>query len=295
MPSDTSRALPRAFSSVLLAALLVGACGTSGGSAIPSSGPVNGPIEHTTGSSEVILRMEQGGGLVPIDFLASQAPTFTLYGNGMVVFQPKLAAFPTPDAKGVIRHPAWRTARLNEGQVQSLLAFAIEESGLGTARPRYTDDHIADASSTIFTLAAGGLTKTVDIYALSEALNRGPDAGARAAFLKLANRLVDFDQGGSIPTDAYAPNAWRAVLIERQGGDQAPMAWPWPNLTLADFPVGPDGSGPTRLPHRSITAAEVALLNLGSIPGGAQNVAVRSPTSKDYTLVLRPLLPDERA
>lgn len=295
MPTIPSRALLRALIAGLITALALAACGGSGGSAAPSSGPANGPIEHKTGATDVILRMEQGGGFVPIDFFANQAPSFTLYGDGTVVFQQKHATFPPPDANGVVRHPAWRTARLSEEQIQSLLAFAIVEGGLGTARPSYRNDQVADASSTIFNLAAGGLTKTVDIYALSEAMNGGPDAGARAAFLKLANRLADFDQGGSIQTDAYSPASWRAFLIEREGGDNAPLAWPWPNLTPADFPAGPqDGSGPIRLPHRTMAAADVALVKLGPIPSGAQGIAIRAPNGKDFTLVLRPLLPDER-
>jgi hypothetical protein len=64
------------------------------GSPGPSAGPTTAPtptrvtgIEHPTGARDIVLRFEEGGGFVPIDFLATQAPSFTLYGDGTVVFR----------------------------------------------------------------------------------------------------------------------------------------------------------------------------------------------------------------
>ncbi|HEY7970045.1 MAG TPA: hypothetical protein VID95_08625, partial [Candidatus Limnocylindrales bacterium] len=174
---------------------------TSPAPAIPA-GPTVGVIDHKTGATDVILRLEEGGGFVPIDFLASQAPTFTLYGDGVIVFQPKVETFPQPDAAGVVHGVPWRTAKLDEGQIQELIAFAFGPGALGTARDSYFEPRIADAPNTIFTIDAGGVDKSVVISALSDQAE-GPDAAARAGFWKLASRLRDFDSGGTIPTDAY--------------------------------------------------------------------------------------------
>jgi hypothetical protein len=243
----------------------------------------------------VILRVESGGGFVPIDFLATQAPTFTLYGNGVVVFQPKVETFPQPDANGVTKGVPWRTAKLDEGQVQELLEFALGPGGLGTARETYVEGGIADAPSTIFTVHAGGIDKTVTVNALGEQPQAGPDALARTAFFKLASRLQDFDEGGRIATDVYTPDRFRGVLIERdaQPGVE-PAAWPWADIPFAEFKEGPqDGSGPTTFPHRTLSAAEAGALKLDDIAGGVQGIALKAPNGKVYGLILRPLLAEE--
>jgi hypothetical protein len=81
--------------------------------------------------------MEEGGGFVPIDFAASQAPAFTLYGDGRIVFQQLVETVPEPDANGVTKQIPWRTAQLDAGQIEEVLTFALGPGGLGTARDSY--------------------------------------------------------------------------------------------------------------------------------------------------------------
>ncbi|MFL5778860.1 MAG: hypothetical protein ACJ761_07955 [Chloroflexota bacterium] len=266
-------------------------------SAPPSSPSAVGAIGHKTGGADVVLRIEQGGGFVPIDFLATQAPGFTLFGDGVIVFQPKVDQFPQPDASGATKGVPWRTAKLDEDQVQDLLEFALGPGGLGGARDSYVEGGIADAPDTIFTVHAGGIDKTVVVNALSEEPMPGPDAPIRKAFFRLSSRLQDFDDGGRIPSDVYAPERFRAVLIEREAqAGLHPLTWPWPDLTLADFPTGPsDGSGPTTFPHRTMALDEVGLLKLDGLEGGLQGLAIEAPNGTLYGLILRPLLRDETA
>jgi hypothetical protein len=270
--------------------------GSSGApSASPSLSPSGGvgAIDHATGATDVVLRLEQGGGFLPLDFLATQAPSFTLYGNGIIVFQQTVENVPQPDASGVIRNTPWRTAKLDEDQIQELLGFAITQGGLGTARDVYMAN-IADAPSTIFTIRAGGLDKTVNINALSEDSSEGPDAAARAAFLRLAKRLQDFDRGGTIASDVFEPTAYRAVLVTRDADGSKPLAWPWSTIKPTDFKEGPNGGGGVLLPRRTMTADEVAGLGLKDVTGGLQGVALKGPDGKIYGFSLRPLLVDER-
>ena len=271
--------------------------GASGGpSSVPSTNPspsTVGAIEHKTGATDVVLRMEQGGGLMPIDAIASQAPTFTLYGNGVIVFQRKVGTFPEADASGVTHGIPWRTAKLDEDQMQELLEFATVQGALGTARDVYMGN-IADAPSTIFTLNAGGLSKVVTINGLSEATEPGPDALARTAFLKLANRLNDFDRGGSIDSDVYEPAGYRGVLMERDALGVVPKAWPWPTIKLTDFVDPNAANGGIRLPHRTMTPVDVDALGVKDVSGGLQGVVLKAPDGKIYGLTLRPLLADEK-
>jgi hypothetical protein len=309
---DLSLPLPvsRRSAALLVATLAVAACSSSSPSAStapnPSANPSGptasgapsatpgtvGAIEHKTGATDVILRVETGGGFVPMEFSASQAPAFTLYGDGVVVFQPTVTNFPEPDANGVMRPVPWRTGKLDETQIQELLEFALTNGGLGTARADYMSDGIADAPNTIFTIHADGIDKTVTVNALSEEARPGPDALARSAFFKLAKRLQDFDEGGRIPSDVYVPDRYRGVLIARE--DQpgmASMPWPWAALKPSDFKEGPpDNPG---FPRRSLTAAEIAELKLENIAGGIQGVVLKAADGKLYSFILRPLLIDE--
>jgi hypothetical protein len=311
---DLTFALPvsRRSAALLVATLAIAACSSSTPSAAPSGdpsakpsgstssdappaspGPTVGAIDHKTGATDVVLRIEQGGGFVPMEFNASQAPGFTLYGNGVVVFQPAFTTFPEPDANGVLRPTPWRTGSLDESQVQELLEFALTNGGLGTARADYPDPMIADAPSTWFTIRAGGLDKVVSIMALAEETQPGPDALARKAFLVLAKRLQDFDQGGTIPSDVYKADRFRGVIFEREAQPGlVTTAWPWPELKPADFQVGPPEN--PGFPQRTMTAAEIAALKLTDIEGGIQGITLKAPDGKLYTFILRPLLIDEK-
>lgn len=296
-------ALPATRSATfLLIALLVTACGSTSApspSGTPGSsgttGPSVGAIDHKTGGTDVILRLEEGGGFVPIEFNASQAPSFTLYGNGVVVFQRIVTTFPKPDAAGIVHSTPWRTATLDEDQVQELLDFAIVSSGLGAARESYPADRIADAPNTIFTIRAGGLDKTVEVNALFELDQPGPDSVARSAFFKLAQRLKDFDRGGTIDSDIHEPERFRGVIIGRDAApDVKPIAWPWPAIKPADFMPGTGGgSGSPVFPHRVLTAAEIDALKIDDVAGGLQGPVLKAPDGKLYTFILRPLLVDE--
>ena len=106
-------------------ALIVVACSgsASSGSPGPSSAPSSvpsappsaspgavGAIEHATGATDVLLRLEEGGGFVAPSFLATQAPIFTLYGDGTIVFRNPMKEGPPP-VGDVFRSTPFRTAR----------------------------------------------------------------------------------------------------------------------------------------------------------------------------------------
>ena len=291
--------LTSAFATIVAAGSAAGAsppAATAGPSGAPSVGPTATPaadaIEHKTGASDVVLRYEEGGGFIMPAFTAAAVPHFTLYGDGTVIFRnPMLEA---PPAEGsVFKMNPLRTAKLSEEQIQDLLRLALVEGGLGTARPEYHNDMVADAGTAIFTVEAGGLKKTVSVYALGLDTPGVADGPARATFKKLADRLTDFDQGGKIATDLYNPEAYRGVLFDATG-IQAPdiRQWPWTDLTAADFKLDADPNG-LQFPHRTMTPAEIDLLKVTDYHGGFQNLILTDPAGKLFTLSLRPLLPGE--
>ena len=262
--------------------------------AAPSGSPSTETLDHATGATDVLLRYEAGGGFMMAGFAATQIPHFTLYGDGTVIFRNPMLEGP-PLEGSIFKSNPMRIATLDEAQIQELLLYALSEGGLAAARPKYENDMVADASTASFTIAAGGVEKTVEVYALGLEVDGAADAPARAAFLKLAERLTDIDQGGSIPTEVYAPSSYRVVLIESQGIEAPDIrAWPWPELTVADFAADADPNG-LQFPHRTMTAAEVAELGVEGYEGGFNGMVVTAPDGKTYTVAVRPLLPDEKA
>jgi len=258
----------------------------------PTDGPDFGAIDHATGSTDVILRFEEGGGFVMPAFLATQAPSFTLYGDGTIVFRNQRLDPPEPVGSVFPMHP-FRTARLTEEQVQDLLTSALGEFGLGVARPDYPNDLVADAGTAVFTVNAGGLKKTVSIYALGLEGDGVPDAGARAGFARLAERLQTIDSGGVFETIEYVPERYRGILLEGQPGVPDARPWPWPDIAPADFIANSDPNA-FQLPARVLSQEEVDALGIEPFSGGFQGLTLLGPDDgKVYSFSLRPLLPDE--
>src|SRR6185503_8397809 len=84
--------LSRALLLVGLVALLAGCSGAASSTANPGTSPsaeepgstdspkpATGPIEHATGATDVILRLDEGGGLMIRGGGATLVPPFTLY------------------------------------------------------------------------------------------------------------------------------------------------------------------------------------------------------------------------
>lgn len=315
MPALSDRVLrPRLAYGVALTALLA-ACslspaatpaptGSPGGSPTPSPttpAPTDTPVPtlapgaiiHPTGASDVILRMEQGGGFVPFEWLITQAPQFTLYGDGTVVFRPQQDEGRIGFEQGL---PRFLTGKMTEEGIQALLQYALSTGRLANARDHYDNQMVADASTTVFVFNAAGVEKVVSVYALFELSEPGPDAADRQGFAQLQNLLMNFEQeaaaGTATDVDFYDPELYRVVLIEGAGEPaNAPIAWPWDDLTMDDFPPPGDEPG-----SRSLNMPRELVGQLVEVPSGGQmSIWVETPDGTLVQFALRPLLPDEIA
>lgn len=281
-------------------AIVLAACGTvasSGASGAPGASPgpdvtpasswAPGTIEHERGAADVVFRFEEGGGFVPIGFFATEAPMFTLYGDGTVIFRDSTAA-PPSEAAAINRMPAFRWARLSEEQVQSFLRDAIADGGLGVARDFYEGPG-ADLPTATFTITVAGTTKRVSVMALGMDRGDGPDALVLRALAGLGDRVRDV--GREIETgEVWVPDRWRGVLTA--DALNPPRPWPWTSITPADFVQRgePDAPG---FPIRTMTPEEIDLLSLDGIEGGFSGLSLAGPDGRTYLFALRPLLPDE--
>lgn len=282
---------------MLVAAVALSACGGSGGSPTPppvgspgpTSAPTTGPddIEHATGAVDVVFQFEQGGGFVPMGFFATQAPQFTLYGDGTVIFRDFTAAPPANDKVGALQ--PYLIAHLTEPEVQAFLRFALADSGLGVARTSYNPGNVADAPSSMFRVRAGGLDKVVSVEALGFENPQSPDSAILKALAALGERISSFATSVTGET-AWTPDRWRGVLTADGFGPA--LAWPWKAITPADFVQPADPTAP-QFPIHTLSAADVDALGLTGIEGGFTNLPMTGPDGKLYTLALRPILPEE--
>ena len=214
-------------------------------------------------------------------FIATQAPIFTLYGDGTIIFRNPMAE-PPPAVGSVIRGLPFRTAKLSEEQIQELLDVRPRRGGLGVARASYENTMIADAATAIFTVDAGGIKKTVSVYALGLEVEGMPDALARAAFKKLADRLADFDNGGcdrrptSTRPSATAASSWtappRRTRSRGRGRTSSPTDFP--------FPADPNAF---QMAQRALTAADVDELGFEQSQGGFQGMILDGPPTARST------------
>lgn len=295
----TRHASSRALTALSTSALLVALAGTSAlaqsPSAVPAASPtavpssipgVIGKIDHPTGATDVVLSMESGGGFVRYGFFVTQAPSFVLYGDNTVIFRPGT------DSTGT-GFPPFIKATLSPEQVDALLTFAMGPGYLADAREHYQDMQISDAPTTVFRIHAGGLDKSVSVYALGMQDPSGPDSADIKALGGLGDLLSSFEtqveRGQVLSAELYQPALYRAALMDSSADQAGVIAWPWADVTLDAFQ--PDPNNPS-FRIGSLTPEQVALI--ATVPsGGSSGIEVQGPDGRPYTLALRPLLPGE--
>lgn len=262
----------------------------------PTAAPTGDVVVHPTGATDIILRYDVAGGFVPVEFFAAHVPAFTLYGDGTAVFVSQAVDTSMKQAQGAGTNQPLRTLKLPESEIQALLLFALRDCGLALAKTEYTNQMVADAPTTTFTVNAEGDSKTVSAYALGFTNEPGPDTAILNALGRLAERLGNFDQNGSITSEPYVAKAFRATLTWQQGGVQGVQisAWPWEDLTVEDFTFPAD---PNQLPQgiHLITADQVAALNIAGAENGLNSgFWTQADDGRIYSLSIRPLLPEEK-
>ena len=292
-------------------ALVVVAC--SGSAASGSPGPSNVPSNAPSSATQRLARrrrrrdrardrrhghparLEEGGG-----FVAPCVPGDP--GADLHALRRRDDRVPEPDEgrsaagrRQSYRFNPFRTARLSEDQIQATLERAIGEGGLGAARPKYENNMVADASTTIFTVNAGGLKKTVSVYALGMDDPTSADVLARAAFAEARRpRSATSTTAGRSRASSSCPTGYRGILLDGgPGAAERPKAWPWPELKPSDFV----GSGrPEQLPAAGPRPDRRRGRGARGRPGGGRAAgrdAHRPGTASSTPSRCGPLLPGE--
>lgn len=277
---------------MLVLSVLASACADP----IPTGdgGGGGGGYEHPIAPDQVILRIEMGGGFVPIEYSLRAVPQFSLMGDGRAIVEgPQIEIYPPPAL------PALLESRLSEQAIQEVLVAADEAGLLGPDRS-YDLSTVVDATTTTFTVVVDGKEHRVSANALGYGEDdpsiAAEDREARAALVRFQQRLFDLRSWlpkGSVGEETtYRFDALRLFVAPyRRSPDpelkQPEQGWPLPG-SLASF------GEPTATPDLrcGVVEPEEAQVLVPLLQGSNQLTPWESGGER-FLLTPRPLLPDE--
>ena len=272
--------------SVLLAlpALLAGCALVAGCAAKPKPGPT---VTREFGPDQLVLRVDVVPGMLPDAAMFTRLPTVSVYGDGRVLTPaPAPAIYPGPAL------PALQMQQITKADVRKLIDMA-SRAGVGNGQDLGTPA-VADAPSTRFTMRTNTGIAATTVIALGmtddSSLTAAQRAG-RAALRSLVAALSDLRSTlGSVPAAvAFVPSGVVAVAHDWTDPKDPsvppppPVAWPGPALPGAFVGMG----------LRCVTASGSAG---AAVMAAATHANALTPWMFDggrWTLLLRPLLPDE--
>ncbi len=286
-----------ATAGVLVAAGCGGADTTApGGSSTAPPATQAGAIEHPTGPTDIVLRVNTGGGFVPVEFNLRSLPSHTLYGDGTVI----RTVPTTADVAVAPNMTPLETIKLDEVAIQSLLGQAKSAGLLDPGTVDYGDMGalgVSDMPTTSVTLNAGGTSVSHDAYGLTFAPSEPPAGNMTQAQLDARSALRGFvalTEQQDPKATAYAPTrlaVWIAPALAQPTADSEPVVWP-----LATAPTFSDTPGAEGIDFRCsvVEGADVAPLVAAVMkaPAGAQWIAA-ADRNATFQVVVRALLPDE--
>jgi hypothetical protein len=257
--------------------------------------PGVGGIDHATAPDEVLVQISSEGGFVPVEWTYRNFPFYSLYGDGtLVVPGAQIELYPGPAL------PAMTSRQVDEAGIQAIL-----EQALSATRdiPADLSDlgfmGIADASTTVITVSAGGVDRTIRAYALSELTERPGgmperEYEARLSLQKLVATLTGptewLPEGSLGPEGAYEAYAARVFVgAYRAVDDLAQDPVPWPLSAGLETFGEPLQAGRMRC---GVVAGEDwhAVRESAS---AANELTPWTDGGTEYSILFRPLLPGE--
>ena len=274
------RASVKPFGAFLVAAGLLGA-GCAG------AGAVHAGIDHPTGSNDLVLRIDLEGGFIAPQAQLRRVPVLGLYGDGrLIVPGPQIEIYPGPAL------PNLQVRTVSEDGIQAILAAARDAGLLGPDR-RYDNGRIADAPTTTFTVVTEGSRHVVSVYALGmEAPGDSfpSDRSALAAFQGKLSDLQSWLPAGSLGREEpFRPNELRVFVLPYQPQEDLPQR-------VMDWPAGSFGGFLRVIDLTDVRCGTVsgsALPAVLSAAGSANELTRWRADGRLWTVVFRPLLPDE--
>lgn len=252
-------------------------------------------IDHGIASDDLLVGISLEGGFVSVEWTYTNIPLFSLYGDGTLVLPgPQMELYPGPALPAISRR------QVDEAGIQAILEEAVD---MTKDIPAGLDDlgfaAIADASTTVITVSAGGVDRTIRAYALGELTERPdgmpePQYEARVRLQDLIARMTGLDswmpEGSVGPEGAYEASAARVFVGPyREVDDLVQTRVPWPlSAGLGDF-GDPDPSSEFRCGVVQGSDWDV----LRDAASTANELTPWTSEGSRYSILFQPLLPDE--
>lgn len=244
----------------------------------------SGGTDPAAAGEAPVLRVAHVGGFITPEVTLSRIPLISLYEDGRLITPgPQIMIYPAPAL------PSVQVTTVKPEVVQDLVRQATEagvRNGTDFGRPQ-----VADAPSTRVSVATAQGTQSVDVVALGEAMPDDPalTAAQQAARRKLSAFVEQLGALQGVDGAQYQPTALAAIAVPWKAPDEpgvsAPPAREWPGPQLPGE-VGAAGLGCT-----TVTGADT-----GEVLAAAKDANALTPWTsggKQWTVTLRPLLPDE--
>jgi hypothetical protein len=253
-------------------------------------------IDHSTAGHDVLVRVAFEGGFTTREWTLTSLPTFSLYGDGTLVLPgAQIELYPGPAL------PAISTRTLTEDGIQATLEEVLRSiDGVPDELLDMGSVGIADVPTTVITIHAGDVDRTIKVYGLSELTERPQNMSdeefrARARLQELVTKLGGpgtWLPDGSLGTETmYEGSGARLFVSEYRKVDlpQEPIAWPLEE-GLDRFGHAANGSDPYRC--GVIEGAEWTALREAA--SQANELTPWRESGARFSILFRPLLPDER-
>lgn len=252
-------------------------------------------IDHSTARGDALVRVAFEGGFTPLEWTYTNFPIFALYGDGTLVLPgAQIAIYPGPAL------PAISSRQIDEAGVQAILEETLDAIA---EVPANLDDlgfmGIADAHTTVITVSAGGVDRTIRAYALAELTERPEgmperEYQARLRLTELVTKLGTLETwlpAGSLgPEAGYEASAARLFVGTYRKVDdlaQEPIGWP---LGTALDRFGDSVNGDM---YRCGVVEGADWTALHDAASRANELSPWTDAGTRFSILFRPLLPDE--
>ena len=282
---------------LLAVAVMAAACVGSAGAVAQTPSPSSSP--QPADRDQVIFRVSWEGGFVTPEMLLGRLPVIAVYADGRVItLGPVPAIYPGPFM------PNLQEQTLSPEALDSLIALAREKDLLKDVK--YDFPGIADAADTVLEINLDGKSYRLTAYALAEAGINGEvapgievppaDAAGRTAMREFIDALTQVPADGYVDEqhpydfDALRLYVTKAAVVDNSEfpGEQPPIAWPLDDLATAGEPVANSPVG-----ARCVVVEGDDLATLKPLLEGANQLSVFESEGEFYSLIPRPLYPDE--
>jgi hypothetical protein len=262
----------------------------------PTDPGAGNSIDHSTDGHVVLVRVAFEGGFVAPEWTYTSLPSFSLYGDGTLVLPgAQIELYPGPAL------PSISTRTVTEQGIQATLDEVLGSiQGVPDEMLDMGSVGMADVPTTVITVHAGGVDRTIKVYGLSELTERpermsDEEFRARQKLQELVTKLGVLGTwlpDGSLGTETvYEGSGARLYVSEYRKVDlpQEPVSWPLEG-NLDRFGDVANGSDT----YRCGVVEGDSWAALREAASRANELTPWTEAGARFSILFRPLLPDER-